>query len=125
MKYLLDTHVILWWLLDPKELNKKARDIISDRSHLLFTSSVSFWEMAIKSSIGRLNLPNNMIELLKNEKIDTLPLTAEDALSVVDLPILHNDPFDRMLVVQAKRHDMVLITRDSKLGQYPVTILKA
>ena len=125
MKYLLDTHVILWWLLDPKELNKKARDIISDRSHLLFTSSVSFWEMAIKSSIGRLNLPNNIIELLKNEKIDTIPLTAEDALAVADLPVLHNDPFDRMLVVQAKRHDMILVTRDNKLAEYPVAILKA
>lgn len=125
MKYLLDTHVILWWLLNPKELKKKARDIIYDRNNGVFTSSISFWEMAIKSSIGRLHLPNNILELLRNEKIDTLTLTAEDALAVADLPILHNDPFDRMLVVQAKRHDMVLVTRDDKLLQYPVSTLEA
>lgn len=125
MQYLLDTHVILWWLLEPKKLSKKAQAIISNRENKIYTSSVSFWEMAIKSKLGRLNIPNNIITLLKQESIETISMTPEDALSIINLPIHHNDPFDQMLVIQAKNHDMVLITRDAKIIKYPVTTLKA
>lgn len=61
MRYLLDTHVILWWLSDPEKIAKKAGDIIEDRQENIAVSSVSFWEMAIKSGIGRLNLPANLL----------------------------------------------------------------
>ncbi len=125
MKYLLDTHVILWWLSDPKRLSKKVRDLIADRDQQICVSSVSFWEMAIKASIGRLTLPNSILDIVKQDAIELLSMTAEDGLAVVDLPILHNDPFDRLLVVQAKRHDMVLITRDQYILKYPVTTIKA
>ena len=125
MQYLLDTHVILWWLLNPKKLSQKARTIIADRRQKIFASSVSFWEMAIKSDIGRLTLPNNMIELLQQESIELLSMSAEDGLAVADLPKIHNDPFDRLLIVQAKRYDMVLITHDATIMKYPVTTVKA
>src|ERR1700738_363177 len=101
MRYLLDTHFILWWLTEPEKIAKKIRTIIGDRRNKIFLSSVSFWEMAIKQSLGRLSIPKNIIELLTNEGFELLPLTAEEGLSVSDLPFIYNDPFDRMLVIQA------------------------
>lgn len=120
MNYLLDTHVVLWWLSDPKKIAKKAKQIIQDREQAIFISSVSFWEMAVKSSLGRLNIPRNMLNILLNDGFQTLPLEPEAALSIIDLPDFHKDPFDRMLVSQAKYHDMVFITRDKHIKKYPL-----
>ena len=125
MQYLLDTHIILWWLTEPEKISPKARKIISDKNNIIYTSSVSYWEMAIKKSIGRLTLPNNILEILLNEGFKMLPLTPEESLGVADLPLLHQDPFDRMLVIQAKLHDLVLITQDKKIMDYPLITLKA
>lgn len=124
MKYLLDTHIMLWWLVDPKKLSKKAHLIISDRQHTLYISSVSFWELAIKNSLGKITIPRNLIQLLTAEGFEFLPLYPSEALSIVDLPTIHNDPFDRMLISQAKFHDLVFITRDKILADYPVISLK-
>jgi len=120
MEYLLDTHIILWWLADPKKLSAKIRSIITDRANRLSVSSVSFWEMAIKSSIGRITIPRNMLRILADESIEVLPLDAEEALSVVDLPEIHKDPFDRMLVAQAKYNDLILVTQDKMIKKYPI-----
>ena len=125
MKYLLDTNVILWWLTEPEKIAPKARKIISDRNNAIYTSSVSYWEMAIKTNIGRLTLPNNILGILSAEGFLMLPLTPEEGLSVVDLPAIHQDPFDRMLVIQAKLNDLVLITPDKKIMDYPVVTVKA
>jgi len=125
MKYLLDTHVILWWLTEPEKIASKARKIISDKNNVIYTSSVSFWEMAIKTGIGRLTLPNNILEILSAEGFLMLSLTPEEGLSVADLPSIHQDPFDRMLIVQAKLNDLVLITHDKKIMDYPVITVKA
>src|SRR5579872_2445285 len=80
MKYLLDTHVILWWFTTPKKISSKAQKIIKDKSNTIFLSSVSFWEMAIKKSIGRLTLPHNLIETLATEGFKTLPILPEEGL---------------------------------------------
>jgi len=125
MQYLLDTHIILWWLTEPEKISPKARKTISDKNNIIYTSSVSYWEMAIKKSIGRLTLPNNIIEILLSEGFKMLPLTPEESLSVADLPLLHQDPFDRMLVMQAKLHDLVLITNDKRIMDYPLITVKA
>ena len=111
------------WLTN-RSLNK-AQAIISDADQSIVASSVSFWEMAIKASIGRLTLPSNLLETLRQENIEILPMSAEEGLAVADLPPLHSDPFDRLLVIQAKRHGMVLITRDAKVMEYPVVTIKA
>ncbi len=120
MRYLLDTHVILWWLTDPEKISKKAQKIIRDRSNEIFCSSVSFWEIAIKKSIGRLTLPHNLLEMIAIEGFGILPIMPEEALGVADLPMIHADPFDRLLVMQAKLHDLVIVTRDEKIMEYPV-----
>jgi PIN domain nuclease of toxin-antitoxin system len=125
MEYLLDTHVVLWWLTEPTKIKMKAQKIIRDKSNHLFISSASFWEMAIKKSIGHLTLPHNLLEAVAAENFKILPILPEEALGVADLPLLHSDPFDRLLIMQAKLHDLVIITSDTKFAEYPVVTIAA
>ncbi|MBS0633997.1 MAG: type II toxin-antitoxin system VapC family toxin [Verrucomicrobia bacterium] len=125
MNYLLDTHVLLWWLTNPEELSQKAHKIIADKDNSISVSCVSLWEMSIKKSLGRLNLPLNILEIMHNEGFKILSIGPEEALGISDLPFIHQDPFDRMLVMQAKMHDFVLITRDTHIMKYPVVTIKA
>lgn len=125
MQYLLDTHVILWWFTTPEKMNTKVQEIIRDKSNNIFLSSASFWEMAIKKSLGRLTLPHNLIEAVAAESFKILPIMPEEGLGVADLPMLHSDPFDRLLIIQAKLHDLIIITKDSKMAEYPVVIIEA
>lgn len=125
MKYLLDTHVVLWWLTEPEKIHTKARKIIQDRSNEIFISGASFWEIAIKKSIGRLTLPHNLLETIAIESFKILPIMPEECIGVADLPMLHADPFDRLLVLQAKLYDLVIITKDAKIAEYPVITVRA
>jgi len=125
MQYLLDTHIILWWLTTPEKIKSKAKKIIKDKTNTIFVSSASFWEMAIKKGLGRLTLPHNLLEAIAIENFKILPITPEEGLGVADLPLLHADPFDRLLIMQAKLHDLVIITRDNKMAEYPVITIEA
>lgn len=125
MNYLLDTHALLWWLTEPQKLSEKAQEIIRNRTNLIYVSSASIWEMAIKKSIGKLTLPHNLLATVTAEFFKFLPILPEEALGVADLPSLHADPFDRLLIIQAKLHDLVLITNDTKITEYPVTFVNA
>jgi PIN domain nuclease of toxin-antitoxin system len=125
MRYLLDTHVVLWWLTEPEKIHTKAQKIIRDRSNEIFISSASFWEIAIKKSIGRLTLPHNLLETVAIEGFKILPIMPEECIGVADLPLLHTGPFDRLLVLQAKLYDLVIITRDTKIAEYPAVTLRA
>jgi PIN domain nuclease of toxin-antitoxin system len=125
MQYLLDTHVLLWWLIEPDKLKPQAREIIQDKSNLIFVSSVSFWEMAIKKGLGRLTFPHNLLEVVTTAQFKTLPIMPEEGLGVADLPLLHADPFDRLLIIQAKLHGLVLMTRDAQFSEYPVVCFPA
>lgn len=121
--YLLDTHIILWWLTNPESLLSKGRQIIADRNNVIYVSSISFWEMSIKSSLGRLSLPHNILAILQADGFKTLPLMPEESLSVADLPMIHQDPFDRILIAQAKYNNLVFITRDKKNLEYPIAVM--
>lgn len=125
MKYLIDTHIILWWLVDPNKIANKARDIITNRDNPIFVSSISFWEMAIKKDLGKLTIPMNTLEVLTSQHFEILPFRAEEALGVIDLPKIHMDPFDRALISQAKYNDMVFITRNKKIIDYPIVSIDA
>lgn len=125
MRYLLDTHIILWWFVDPEVINSQARAIIKDKSNTLFISAASCWEMAIKSSIGRLSLPQQLLSLITQESFQLLPILPEETLAITDLPHIHSDPFDRLLIMQAKLHDLILLTRDEQIKKYPLVWLDA
>ena len=125
MQYLLDTHVVLWWLTEPEQIHAKAQKIIRNRSNEIFVSSASFWEIAIKKSIGRMTMPHNLLETIAIEGFKILPIMPEECIGVADLPLLHADPFDRLLVIQAKLHDLVIITRDTKIAEYPIITIRA
>lgn len=124
MNYLLDTHIILWWLTNPQEIALQASKIISDKANNVFISNASLWEMAIKKSLDRLTLSRNIVEILQTEGFQIMPIGHEEALGISDLPPIHQDPFDRMLVMQAKLYNCVLITRDENIRDYPVITIK-
>ncbi|MES2204427.1 MAG: type II toxin-antitoxin system VapC family toxin [Pseudomonadota bacterium] len=123
--YLLDTHVLLWWLTEPNKISNTGQQIIANRNNTIFISSISFWEMSIKNSLGKLTLPNNILTIAKSEGLKILPLQPEEGLSVADLPNIHQDPFDRILIAQAKYNNLVLITRDKKVQEYPIVTVLA
>lgn len=123
--YLLDTHVLLWWLSDPSRLSDGAREAISDGSHAVYLSAAAAWEIGIKKALGRLEIPGNLQEVLEKEHIEVLPITLPHALGVADLPMHHQDPFDRMQIVQARMESLVLITRDPQISDYDVEVLSA
>ncbi|MFV1957915.1 MAG: type II toxin-antitoxin system VapC family toxin [Planctomycetota bacterium] len=123
--YLLDTHVLLWWLAEPERLAAPARDIIEDPQIPVLVSAAAVWEMAVKKAIGRLDMPSNLPEVLAGERIEILDVGIHHALAVADLPMHHRDPFDRLQVVQARIENLVLVTRDRRLVRYEVQILGA
>jgi PIN domain nuclease of toxin-antitoxin system len=124
MRYLLDTHAFLWWVLDDERLSAAARKVIADGSNELFLSAASGWEIAIKAGLGRIVLPQHpsefLVEQMRVNAIQPLPISMSHALSVMELPPHHRDPFDRMLVVQSKCEAMLLITCDEQILQYEV-----
>lgn len=124
MKYLIDTHVFIWALMDSKKISKKVYDIIEDESNEVFISPISFWEMAIKCQTGKLVLNGISILHLPHiaEQYDFTLLTPEpyDYVSIGTVPQKenHHDPFDRMLIQQAIRNNLVLLSKDEKFQQY-------
>lgn len=116
MSYLLDTHILLWWLFNDFKLNKECRDIISHPNHNILVSSVSAWEIATKYRIGKLPEAKFLVEhyqdILHQAKFNELTITVAHGLRAGNLPILHRDPFDRMLMAQAELEKLPIITYD-------------
>ncbi|MDJ0799050.1 MAG: type II toxin-antitoxin system VapC family toxin [Calothrix sp. MO_167.B12] len=124
MKSLLDTHAFLWYLLGDANLGIKAKDIIDTQENLYF-SIVSLWEIAIKINIGKLQIYRPIEDLskeLQSINIQILPIINKDIelYSALTFPSNHRDPFDRMLIVQAINHSLILISRDVKFDAYPI-----
>ena len=127
MKALLDTHVFLWWIMDDERLTPYIRNFIADEGNDLFLSSASCWEIAIKTKIGRLKLPEIPEKFIPDQmianNISGLPIQLIHALHVYNLPDHHKDPFDRMLVAQAHIERIPIITNDRLFADYDVKIL--
>lgn len=122
MRYLLDTNALLYIFSAPSELSTRARRIVRGESDLS-VSVVSFWEIAIKQSIGKLQFGVTIprLESLCGErKIQILGLRSTAIEQIKELPQIHGDPFDRLLIAQAQTEGMVIITRDKIIPQYPV-----
>ncbi|WP_026988023.1 type II toxin-antitoxin system VapC family toxin [Fodinicurvata fenggangensis] len=121
--FLLDTHILLWWLAEPQRLPSKAHEVIADPGNPLFVSAASLWEASIKAALGRLDLPETLLEGMESQGMEELPVTASHALAVQRLPMLHRDPFDRMLIAQALAEELTLISADSIMSRYDVDLL--
>lgn len=123
MNLLLDTHVLLWWLDEAERLSSKARNAIIEPDNLVYLSAVVVWECRIKQALGKLKLPPQFEEVLSAESFSTLDVTTAHAHGIAELPPLHRDPFDRMLVSQAHLERLTLVTADDILRSYPISTL--
>ena len=122
MKILLDTHLILWAAGFPDELPIEARRIIEDESNELFFSAASIWEIAIKANLQKVNFQID-VRVLRRNLLDNgyieLPIESAHAVFIQSLPLIHKDPFDRILVAQATEEGITLLTSDVMVAQYP------
>jgi PIN domain nuclease of toxin-antitoxin system len=123
---LLDTHIALWAITDSPKLPRQARDLILDPSSEIFVSATTIWEIAIKRSVGRGNMPVSSVEASRyfaEAGYTILPVTAAHAAATEILPLHHTDPFDRLLVAQAMTEPLKLVTHDAKLAEYGEAVL--
>lgn len=127
MKALLDTHVFLWWVTEDSRLSSTARSIITDSSKQLFLSAASAWEIVIKARLGKLILPEAPEVYIPNRlavnRFESLSIHMIHALQVVNLPDLHKDPFDRIIIAQSQVEKMPILTSDSLIKQYSVDVI--
>ena len=124
MKCLLDTCTLIWLCAEPDQLSPLAHEMIDNPRHELLLSEVSVLEISLKWSAGKLGLPspprNWVPEQIKQWEIQTLPIETEEMFRSSELPKLHKDPFDRLIVAIAIRHECVLLSPDAAIRQYPV-----
>ena len=125
MNFLLDTHVLLWWLGGHVSLSKTVHRMMSDGTNLIFVSAATAWEISIKQTLGKLQAPNDLEDALRLSGFLCLPISIAHALLAERLPPHHDDPFDRLLVAQAKIEKLTLVTRDPKQILYDISTLLA
>ena len=123
MRLLLDTNVLIRAI--EQNLRHDTLEVLADPANELFVSDVSLWEVAIKTGLGKLKIPDNLEEQLEKLGIGSLSLSRRHIAAYRILPLLHRDPFDRMLVAQAGAEDMILVTQDRQLSEYDITVLPA
>ncbi|HEY6379289.1 MAG TPA: type II toxin-antitoxin system VapC family toxin [Candidatus Dormibacteraeota bacterium] len=125
MTLLLDTHVLLWWLSDDRSLTRAARARIADPQTVVYVSAVTAWEIAIKQALGKLTAPDDLAQQVNDGGLSELAITITDGLLAGALPRHHDDPFDRMLIAQAQRHGLTVVTRDPSFAPYGVAVIGA
>lgn len=129
ISYLLDTHILLWWLFNDPKLNAECREIIRNPAHSILVSSVTAWEIATKYRIGKLpeaaELVKDYQKILARAKFIELPVTTTHALRAGTLPIEHRDPFDRMIMAQAELEQIPVITYDAAFQTGLIQIIPA
>ncbi|MBV1790676.1 type II toxin-antitoxin system VapC family toxin [Marinobacterium sp. D7] len=124
-RLLLDTHVLLWWLSDDAVLGTKAKEVIANPQNQVYVSAASTWEISIKRSLGKLQTPDDMSSIIEEEGFLPLPVSLYHGDQAGQLPDLHKDPFDRMLIAQAQAEGLIIVTHDEAVTQYPVRTMAA
>ena len=124
MKLLLDTHIFLWALSEPNRLSQKQVIAMEDPTNTVYVSSISITEIAIKASLGKLELVFDPLDAAEKSGFEMLDFSAKDALILTGLPFHHRDPFDRMLITQAISRKLIIATQDSIIDRYDCQILK-
>jgi PIN domain nuclease of toxin-antitoxin system len=125
VRILLDTHVLLWWLADDPALAEAGREVIAAPENLIAFSAASIWEIRIKQAIGKLDLPADFADVLARQPFEPLAVTVAHAHALQGLPLLHRDPFDRLLIAQARVEGMTILIRGNAFTQYDVSTLPA
>jgi PIN domain nuclease of toxin-antitoxin system len=126
VKLLLDTHLLLWAAGQPEKLSESTRKLLMSAENSLFFSAASIWEIVIKLGLGREDFkvdPYRLRKMLVVHGYGELPITSEHALKVDSLPLLHKDPFDRLLIAQARSEGMLLLSQDAIVSQYQESVL--
>jgi PIN domain nuclease of toxin-antitoxin system len=125
MNLSLDTQVLLWTLSAPERLSAVARSAIEDPANIVFVSAAVAWEIEIKAALGKLRAPSDLLQQLAAANFQELPITIAHALAIKQLPNLHRDPFDRIMLAQAKAAGLTFVTADPEVLQYPAAFLRA
>lgn len=123
--FLLDTHVLLWWAEAPERLSEGARLALASGRNPLFFSHASIWEMNLKITSGKLKLPESAAVLMQRARCSPLPIAISHLDAILDLPKIHKDPFDRLLIAQARQESLTLVTRDTEILKYDVMTIAA
>jgi PIN domain nuclease of toxin-antitoxin system len=127
MKLLFDTHTFIWWDSQPNNLSQTALALLQDRSNILLLSVISIWEMQIKLQLGKLTLSRSLLEIIEHQQqtnqIEVLPVKLAHVLELDKLPLVHKDPFDRLLIAQANVENSALVSCDPIIAQYPVNVI--
>ena len=127
MNLLLDTHIALWAITDSPRLSARARELLADPSAVVWVSVASVWEIAIKHRLGRGDMPVSGTDALRyfgESRFKNLPVQGPHAAALDTLPLVHTDPFDRLIVAQALIEPMRLLTHDATVASYSDTILR-
>jgi PIN domain nuclease of toxin-antitoxin system len=124
MRLLLDTHALLWWLDDAPELSDTARAAIAGGDNVVFVSAATIWEIRIKQAIGKLQIAAEFEQVLDDQGFDSLDVTSRHAHALEDLPLHHRDPFDRILIAQARVERLRIVTRDVSFSSYDVPLIQ-
>lgn len=126
-RFLIDTHVLLWWFFGDQRLSEKAGETIKNPAHEMLVSSASAWEISTKFRLGKLPhaaaLVRDFPALLRKGRLEVLPISVEHALEAGGLPGPHRDPIDRMLIAQARLEDIPLISSDPVFRDFPVSVV--
>jgi PIN domain nuclease of toxin-antitoxin system len=125
MRLLIDTNALLWWFADDRALRRPAREAIADPKNETFVSALTLAEIATKQAIGKLDAPFISDDLIEEQGMVGLPLTPRHGRKLVELPLHHRDPFDRMLIAQALEEGLTIVTADTRFRQYGVPVLAA
>lgn len=127
MNILIDTHVFIWLDIARSKLSTTAQTTLRDADNIIYLSLASVWEIQIKSQLGKLELSSGVANVLRGQQtengIQLLPISVEDILALETLANHHRDPFDRLLIAQAKQRNLTLMTNDRQIHQYDVNLL--
>jgi len=123
MKILLDTHYYLWSLASPERISEEQRRLLESGANTIYVSAVSIAEIAIKTSIGKLDVRADVVGAIERSGFERMDFTCEDGALLGELPMHHRDPFDRMLIAQATRRRHFIMTDDEKFGGYDCRLI--
>ena len=118
MKYLLDTHILIWWAEDNKKLKPQYKEIIADGENMIFVSVVSVWEVIIKTKLKKIRLKTSIDKIINKYDFQVLDIKLDHVLELNKLKDYHKDPFDRLLITQSRIEDITLLTDDKLINQY-------